>query len=805
MIVYQATKGQFLRDTFHDDIHEIIRDSYKECTGREVGRSELASWRESLVCMAKVLNDEAIPIDVGVAIEYVIPQTAKRVDFILTGAGPQDDPKVIIVELKQWSEAKRTEKDGVVTTRFLGREQEVSHPSYQAWSYAALLNGFNEAVYESRMELHPCAYLHNYAPDGVIDHDCYRHYLDKAPIFLKGEAERRRLREFIKQHVRWGDRAGLLYKLENGRIRPSKTLVDSLARMIRGNKEFVLVDDQKVVYETALVTAARGSETAKQVLIVEGGPGSGKSVIAVNLLVELTKRGLVTKYVSKNAAPRAVYESKLTGVLWKTEISNLFSGSGAFTDARSNTFDVLIVDEAHRLNEKSGLYGNLGENQIKEIISAAKCTIFFLDEDQRVTLSDIGHKEEIRSWAASMHARLHQAALSSQFRCNGSDGYLAWIDQTLQIRETANDVLDTREFDFRVLDSPGAVREAIVSANRANNRSRMVAGYCWPWNSRKDSRAMDVVIPEHKFEMQWNLSSDGSLWILAQESVEQIGCIHTCQGLEVDYIGVVIGPDLVVRNGHVITRPEHRASSDKSIRGYKKLMRSDPEGTRARIDQIIKNTYRTLMTRGMKGCFVYCTDAETAAYLRSRIVVAPPASAIYAESVPQPAHRSTEPFRRLSARESVPYENCVPIVELKFAAGVFSESQVFDPERVQWVELPTHFRLQKGMFVAQVIGESMNRRIPNGSWCLFRMNPSGTRLGKVVVAQHRSIHDPELGGAYTVKIYRSDKVELADGGWDHRRVTLSPDSFDQSYKDIVIDHGMDDQVHIVAELLGVLD
>lgn len=541
--------------------------------------------------------------------------------------------------------------------------------------------------------------------------------------------------------------------------------------------------------------------------VVEGGPGTGKSVVAINLLVTLSKLGLVCKYVSKNAAPRSVYESKLTGTFRKTEISNLFSGSGAFTDADPNSFDVLIVDEAHRLNEKSGLYRNLGENQIKELISAAKTTIFFLDEDQRVTLDDIGRRDEILKWAAALGADVSEAALVSQFRCNGSDGYLAWLDNTLQIRETANDKLKSEEFDFRVLDSPEEVRRMIVDRNRANNKARMVAGYCWPWNSKKDPGQMDVVIPKHGFAMRWNLASDGSLWIVAPNSVEEIGCIHTGQGLEVDYVGVIVGLDLVVRDGKIITRPEHRARSDRSIRGYRRLLREDPVGGGKLLDQIIKNTYRTLMTRGMKGCYVYFEDEETAAYFRSRIDRSEQQKIAVRQfnSVPGSMAPEPEPFTRLPPEQVKPFKNAVPLLDLRFAAGAFSSTQLIDPEIHTWVQLPDHFRPMPGMFVAKVVGESMNRRIKSGSWCLFKANPSGTRQGRVVVAQHRTIVDPEAGGSFTVKLYFSEKESMSDGSWRHKTVILRPDSDGKSFKEIVLRGEDADTTRIVAEFVAVLD
>ncbi len=618
MIVYQQTKHGFLRDAFSHDIEDVVLDAYRRRTGRSVGRSEVRSWKASLLAVAKAINDDDIPADCGVAIEYGIPQTSKRIDFLLSGVGVDDRDELVIIELKQWETSELSRKDGVVRTRFANGMADVSHPSYQAWSYASLLQDFNEVVDQERVQLRPCAYLHNYGDDGVVTNDFYREYLDKAPVFLRGEVERVRLRQFIRQHVRAGDRNRLLYRIEQGRIRPSKGLVDSLEGMLQGKTEFVLIDDQKVVFETIVELARGATATGKQVIIVEGGPGTGKSVVAINALAALTSGKLVAKYVTKNAAPRAVFESKLSGSFRRSRIANLFSGSGAFTETAANVFDALVVDEAHRVNEKSGLYGNQGTHQVEEIIGSAKCAVFFIDEDQRVTWKDVGTKADIEQRARRASAKVTHLQLASQFRCSGSDGYLAWLDHTLGIRPTANELLEPGAFDFRVFDSPELLRQEIVARNAGSNRARMVAGYCWDWKSSKDPAAMDVVIPEHGFAMQWNLKDDGGLWIISPESVAQIGCIHTCQGLEVDWIGVIIGPDLVVRDGKVIIRPEMRSKQDHSIKGYKALMQSDPVAARDKVERIVRNTYRTLMTRGMKGCFVYCTDEETAQYFRNR-------------------------------------------------------------------------------------------------------------------------------------------------------------------------------------------
>lgn len=809
MIIYQASKSQFLHHALRDDIEDVVSRQYRSMTGHGVGPSEIQAWKHSLLEMAKVLGDEEIPDDAGVAIEYQLPQSSKRIDFVITGEDASARTKVIIVELKQWSESRRSEKDAIVWARRGGRagEREGPHPSYQAWSYAAYLQDFNAAVQDGAMTLQPCAYLHNHPRDGEIDHPHYRAHLERAPLFLA--RERARLQAFIREHVRHGDRKGALYAIENGRIRPSKLLIDSVAGLLQGKPEFVLIDDQKVAHESILAADARASQK-KQVVIVQGGPGTGKSVIAINLLGALIARKRNVRYVSKNAAPRAVYEAKLTGTFTKTRISNLFCGSGAFVNDEADTYDTLIVDEAHRLNEKSGLYRNLGDNQVKELIRAARCTVFFVDDDQRVTLLDIGHTEELRRHARELGAEITELELSSQFRCNGSDGYLAWLDHTLDIRETANQTLDTAEYDFRVFDNPTDLHALIELKNRANNRSRVVAGYCWKWPSKKNPAAWDIDMPAIGYRRRWNLDKDGSLWIVAPESVEQVGCIHTCQGLELDYVGVIIGPDLAYRDGRIVADATKRASSDQSVKGLRTMLNEEPERARALADAIVKNTYRTLMTRGMKGCYVYCTDAPLAEYLRSRLRAG--SRPLDADDVQvSPAVRSGArsnviPLRRVTKEERDTGVAAAPVVDLQFAAGAFSDAQALEDSADEWVALPDWVRPQPGLFVAQVVGESMNRRIPNGAWCLFRANPAGTRQRKVVVVQHRSIADPETGGRYTVKLYTSEKVPAEDGGWRHDRITLRPDSDRPEFEPIELAAGGDEGgLRVIAEMLMVLD
>jgi len=792
VIVYSSTKLRFQEDIMTNDIENIIDDAFKAATGRSTSQSEKDSWKNSLPFMGRVLTDNDIPNDAGVAIEYHLPQSSKRIDFILTGKDSQNREAAILIELKQWQQAKLTASDAIVITRFRHGEQQTPHPSYQAWSYKCLLEDFNQIVQGEKIQLYPCAYLHNYERDDVITNEFYKDYILKAPVFLKSDALK--LREFIKTNVKYGDKDQIMYRIDHGKIKPSKNLADQLASMLQGNEEFIMIDDQKIVYETAIKQAKESSTKNKNVLIVEGGPGTGKSVVAINLLVALTNRDFVAQYVTRNSAPRVVYEAKLTGSFKKSHISNMFSGSGSYHSVEANSFDCLIVDEAHRLNAKSGMFNHLGENQIKEIIRASKLSIFFIDEDQKVTLKDIGDKEEIRCFAAKLKAQVTELKLESQFRCNGSDGYLAWLDNTLQIRETANNTLNANDYDFRIVDSPTELHNLIREKNKEKNKARMVAGYCWKWVSKKKPTLKDIIID--RYEATWNLDTDGQAWIIKPDSVSEVGCIHTCQGLELDYVGVIIGPDLIVRDGKIITQPKERASTDKSIHGWKSLFKEEPEVTSARLDSIIKNTYRTLMTRGQKGCYVYFIDKDTERFFKSRI-----------EKVDQLIKDKSKKDNLLyysaqilsEIEEKKKYEDYLPVYSLKAAAGKFGEGMNVEEEG--WIKVDIGRKLSKQMFVVRAVGYSMEPLIPNGSYCVFRKYMGGSRQGKIVLVQHQSIADVETGGSYTVKKYSSEKRFETDGTWEHEEILLEPLNVD--FKPIIIPPSEAADFQVIGEFVSV--
>ncbi|MEN8077541.1 DUF2075 domain-containing protein [Clostridioides difficile] len=620
MIVYRASKSEFMEHVENDIISLEIDRKYKEIIGKSNYR-EFKSWDNSMQYIYKALNSSNIPDNCGVAIEYRIPATSRRIDFIITGLDYEDKHHIIIVELKQWETVQKVDdEDAVVKTMINRHVIKTTHPSYQAWSYASLIEDYNDSVEKKKIVLHPCAYLHNYIAfenDDPLLSENYNEYINRAPVFTKGDAVK--LRKFISNFVKRGDEGKGLFEIENGKIRPSKSLQDALILMLDGNEEFLMIDDQKVVFEKVRKTTKKAMLSGeKKVFIIEGGPGTGKSVLAINLLVKLLSENLLTYYVSKNSAPREVYNKKLRAKYKKKYIDNLFKGSGCFIDVNYNEIDVILVDEAHRLMKKSGIFKNLGENQVKEIIKSSKVSVFFIDENQRVTIDDNGSIKEIEKFASEFNAKVTKLKLTSQFRCNGSDGYLSWLDDVLEIRNTGN--FDGFEFDYdiKIMDNPNEVYNKIKELNKENNKARMLAGYCWDWISKKDINEYDISIDEYDFKMKWNLSNTKT-WAIDDDSINEVGCIHTAQGLEFDYVGIIIGEDIKVENNKIVTDFTKRAKTDKSLNGIKKLYKENPEKALEIADEIIKNTYRTLMTRGQKGCYIYCVDKALANYLKTRV------------------------------------------------------------------------------------------------------------------------------------------------------------------------------------------
>lgn len=614
MLAYVATKAQFLKDA--PTIEDLVAEAVHANLGLKVGQNEYQSWRNSLGnAMSHVMQDPEIPGDAMVAVEYRLNGRGFRIDFLIAGRNEQGSDSLVIVELKQWTEVKFSVLKDHVFTFVGGRERDVPHPSYQAHSYASHLQQFNEYVYEQKVEVASCAYLHNCTSGSVVHDQRFDEELTRSPVFVKGDLAG--VQEMIRDRVYAGTSPDLLQKIDNSPVRPSKQLAEAAGSMLEGNEEFVLLDDQKTVLEMIVTAATKAQVESKQVLIIKGGPGTGKSVIAINALSRITSLRMNSRYITPNSAPREVFKEKLKGVKG-INAKDLLSGSASYTDSEVDQYDVLIVDEAHRLKERHQ-YSKSGTNQIRDIMNSSRLTVFFIDEAQKVTWLDIGEIDSIRDYAEAIGAEVQEAELVSQFRCSGSDDYMVWLDNTLGISQNDESYFSTNRFDFQIVDSPVQLSDMIQAKNAESDKSRIVAGYCWDWVSKRSPSKSDLIFPEYNFQATWNLFSHGQGWLIQPDSDKQVGCIHTCQGLELDYVGVIIGPDLIVRDGELVTIPSARAKTDTSLNGYKKELKVNPARAAKKADEIIRNTYRTLMSRGMKGCYVWFADEETAAYFREKL------------------------------------------------------------------------------------------------------------------------------------------------------------------------------------------
>ena len=615
MILYSSSAIDFRRSVDNNTITRQIENAYTSALGRRPAPSERNAWNYSMRFMETLIRNSQVADDCGVLIEFTIPASSKRVDFIISGKNQTNENNYVVVELKQWEKAEATEKDGIVRSVVGGGLRDLTHPSYQAWSYRQMIDDMNTAVQDYSLLSHSCAYLHNYYEQNPepLRMPQYSNYLEEAPIFFQSDTEK--LQSFLYKHVGKGKGMDILYQIENGQIKPSKKLMDYVAKVFQGAKEFVLIDEQKVAYE-AIIEAVMASKN-KRTIIVRGGPGTGKSVISINAFGALIAEQMNVRFVAPNSAFRKVMLEKLTANAHgqKGRIRNLFSGSSAFFDADPNTFDALIVDEAHRL-KGHGAYQYRGENQIEDIIKASRVNVFFIDDAQRVRPDDIGSEAKIKQTAELYDSDIYEIELEAQFRCSGAQGFINWLDTALQLRDTGNyDGWDKEAFDFQLVDNPNTLRDMIHQKIEEGYNARLLAGFAWKWTSEKkgnrNAEISDVSIPEHNFAMPWNSRADRELWAINPDGEHQIGCIHTSQGLEFDYVGVIIGQDLQFDTDALEVRASYAEYKDSA--GKKKL-KDDP----SELTRLVSNVYRTLMSRGMKGCYVYCRNEELYYHLKRR-------------------------------------------------------------------------------------------------------------------------------------------------------------------------------------------
>ena len=624
MIVYENTLGNFIASCNSGSLPLIIKDNAK-LFGLGTGDSEFASREHSLPEIANALNDDEIDKNLDVAIEYKLPLTKKRVDFIIYGDDENHKGNMIIVELKQWSAmVKRSNKLFQVRTvggGSFGLEKNYLHPSYQSFLYKSILENFNEFIQNEKVNIEACSYLHNLdkVNEFVLNDETRYPFITNAPIFYRGDKDK--LATFVKKHVKYGNKK-LLYEIENSRIRPSKDFAKMMEDALKGNAMFTLDENQLIAVSTIVDQTLNAIENVKRkTIIIKGGPGCGKSVVALNTLGQLlnnNSKPINACYTTPNFTPGQTFKEDLINKNYKkVAISNLIKKFPSFARADEMEFDCIIVDEAHRAftwRFGNGLPKNV--DSIERIFHASKVVVFFIDEDQIVSKHDSLTVEKIKKYAKLYNSEVIEnddLVLSSQFRCLGGEDYINFINRLLSYNnEEPIKIKSTNRYEFKVFDSPLNMWEAIKEKQSKYKRSRLLSGYTHEWVSKNDDSQYDFIFDGGEFKMRWNLNGSPNSYINDEDQSDRIGCVHTVQGVDMEYAGVIIGKDIIYRNGKIIFDKTQNAKSD-TMSGIRTA--SDEEATLR-----IKNTYKVLLTRAIYGTFIYCEDKELNEFIKSLIV-----------------------------------------------------------------------------------------------------------------------------------------------------------------------------------------
>jgi hypothetical protein len=611
----------FIRDTTRNQIAERLREAFFNYYRYYPSPGEVNSWRNSLRAMKDVLDIRGLH-DHGILLEYQLPLSSKRIDCMVCGHDGDSGEQAVIVELKQWERCQSAEPDKLVRTWVGGRERDLLHPSVQVGQYRQYLADTHSAFHEgpSPIGLSACSYLHNYLPtdDDPILAPKFNEVLRVDPLFDADGAVA--LSDYLYERLSRGDGRPTLKRVEESRFRPSRKLMDYVSTTIKSHSPWILLDEQLVVFE-GIRAASRSAWVGrrKQAIIVQGGPGTGKSVLAINLMADLLREGRNAHYATGSKA--------FTETLWEIIGSRsraTFKYFNSYAHAELNEVDVLICDEAHRIRETSASRYTKKElrsdkAQVREILDAAKVAVFFIDDRQIVRPNEIGSTAYIREHAQAAGAEVTQYELEVQFRCAGSDGFVNWIDNTLGVRRTANVIWDGGDgFDFRIFGSPIELDAAIRQRASQGDSARISAGFCWPWSEPLADGTLveDVVIGDYRRPWDakpgnWKLAPgipSAALWATDPNGIEQIGCVYNIQGFELDYVGVIWGLDLRYDFDAQAWIGDKKHSADSVVKRSKEQF----------LD-LVKNTYRVLLSRGLKGCYVHFLDKETERFVRSRL------------------------------------------------------------------------------------------------------------------------------------------------------------------------------------------
>jgi hypothetical protein len=605
---------------------DLIAEQMTVRTGRRPSASEYRSWRRSIPALRADLMAAGLS-DVEMLFEYQLPLTSKRADVVLVGQHPKDGgPSYMVVELKQWSHAEQFEdSDTLVRIEQYG-ERPVTHPVLQVRDYCDYMLGFTAVLAERPSSLAGVAYLHNATDDGVAD--LFHLPGDRLGSVFTGQ-RRGDFQEFLRVHFAQGQ-SGASYAdaLLSSRIAPSRQLLAVAAEEVQLREMFVLLDEQRDAFNYVMHAVERARRANdKTTVIISGGPGSGKSVIALSLLGELSRQGRTVMHATGSRSFTHTLR-KVAGAR-APRVQKMFQYFNSFMGAEANGLDALILDEAHRIRETSvnrwtkAEYRS-GRPQIDELISAARVPVFLLDEFQVVRPGEQGTVEEIEKNAQERGIRVTKIDLDAQFRCGGSEEFLLWVKRLLGLEPGGPlQWIGDPHFDVQVVDSP-AEMEALLEASIAQGYSgRIAAGYCWPWSDPAPDGTLVRDVQVAGWSRPWNLKGDRSvggapaaaLWATDPAGFGQVGCVYTAQGFEYDYAGVIIGPDLVWRDdGWVMIRS---ANKDPDFRNRIKV-------DDFQVDRLIRNVYKVLLTRGMRGVMIHSVDPATNARLAA-LSITPPA------------------------------------------------------------------------------------------------------------------------------------------------------------------------------------
>jgi hypothetical protein len=619
--LYAGPSTHFIRESAHNQIAEKLKSAFFQHYRFEPSPGEVGAWRNSLRATAQILEEGGLR-DHGILLEYQLPLTSKRLDCMVCGRGGDGRDRAVIVELKQWERCHEAVGDKMVLTWVGGAERETLHPSVQVGQYQTYLEDTHTAFHEGEtpIVLKSCAYLHNYfsAEDDVLFSEAFRPALERSPIYTGDDAGA--LKDFLVEQLEAGEGLEVLRRVEESRYRPSKKLMEHVAGVIRGKREYVLLDEQLVVFEKVLLCAREGfHDRRKTVLIVRGGPGTGKSVIAINLMADLLRREFNTHYATGSKA----FTETLRQIIGARG-SAQFKYFNSYREAKPDEIDVLVCDESHRIratssNQYTPKDKRTNAPQIDEILRAGRVCVFFIDDKQMVRPNEVGSVQLIHEHAKRLGCRVFDYQLEAQFRCAGSDGFVNWIDNTLEVARTAHTIWEGDEsFDFRIVPSAEELEALIRDKAAAGSSARLTAGFCWKWSQpRRDGTLVDdVVIGD--WRRPWNAKHDArklapgipraQLWAHDPNGLDQVGCVYTAQGFEFDYVGVIWGPDLVREPDRPVWVGRPERSQDSVVKRSKQAFTG-----------LVKNTYRVLLSRGLKGCYVHFMDRETERFVRSRM------------------------------------------------------------------------------------------------------------------------------------------------------------------------------------------